>query len=195
VRVLLVAEGQHERGKEDRDGELETLVRRLHQDITYCDLDRVSRRDIHADHGKGQGYFKKALRWILEAEKRGYDAIVLVIDQDNVPERTQEITSAQNAQPVTLRRALGVAIRTFDAWMLADEQALTRVLGYAVSPQRSPEDVSDAKGVCTQLLGKSSMAMSQSEFYAFVAREADMNTLIRQCPKGFAPFAQRVRSL
>jgi hypothetical protein len=195
VRVLLVAEGQHERGKEDRDGALETLVRRLHQDITYCDLDRVSRKDIHAHHGKGRGYFKKALRWILEAEKRGYDAIVLVIDQDNVPERTQEITSAQNAQPVTLRRALGVAIRTFDAWMLADEQALTRVLGYAVSPQRSPEDVSDAKGVCTQLLGKSSMAMSQSEFYAFVAREADMNTLIRQCPKRFAPFAQRVRSL
>jgi len=88
-----------------------------------------------------------------------------------------------------------VAIRTFDAWMLADEQALTRVLGYTVSPQRSPEDVSDAKGVCTQLLGKSPMAMSQSEFYASVAREADMSMLTRQCSKGFAPFAQRVRSL
>ena len=195
MRVLLVAEGQHERGKEDRDGALETLVRRLHQDITHCDLDRVSRKDIHAHHGKGQGYFKKELRWIREAEKRGYDAIVLVIDQDNVPERVQEITNAQNAQLVTLRRALGVAIRTFDAWMLADEQALTRVLGYAVSPQRSPEDVSDAKGVCTQLLDKSPMAVSQSEFYAFVAREADMSTLTRQCPKGFAPFAQRVSSL
>jgi hypothetical protein len=190
-----VAEGQHERGKEDRDGALETLVRRLREDITQCDLDRVSRKDIHAHHGKGQGYFKKALRWIREAEKRGYDAIVLVIDQDNVPERVQEITRAQNAQLVTLHRALGVAIRTFDAWMLADAQALTRILGYAVSPQRSPEDVSDAKGVCTQLLGKSPMVMSQSEFYAFVAREADMSMLIRQCPKGFGSFAQRVRSL
>ena len=130
-----------------------------------------------------------------EGKKRGYDAIVLVIDQDNAPERVQEITMAQNNQLVALPRALGVAIRTFDAWMLADEQALTRVLGYAVSPQRSPEDVSDAKGVCTQLLGKSPMAMSQSEFYASVAREADMSTLTRQCSKGFAPFAQRVRSL
>jgi hypothetical protein len=114
-----------------------------------------------------------------EAEKRGYDAIVLVIDQDSVPERVQEVTRAQNAQLVALRRALGVAIRTFDAWMLADEQALTRVLGYAVSPQRSPEDMPDAKGVCTQLLGNSPMAMSQSKFYAFVAREADMSTLTR----------------
>jgi hypothetical protein len=180
---------------EDRDGALEILVRRLHQDISQCDLDRVSRKDIHAHHGKGQGYFKKALRWILEAEKRGYDAIVLVIDQDNVPERLQEITRAQHHQLVTLRRALGVAIRTFDAWMLADEQALTRVLGYSVSPQRAPEDVSDAKSVCTQLLSKSLTAMSQSEFYAFVAREADLSTLTRQCSKGFAPFAERVRSL
>jgi hypothetical protein len=155
----------------------------------------VSRKDIHAHHGKGQGYFKKALRWILEADKRGYDAIVLVIDQDNAPERVQEITSAQNDQRVALRRALGVAIRTFDAWMLADAQTLTHVLGYAVSSQRSPEDVSDAKSVCTQLLGKSPTAMSQSGFYALVAREADMSMLTRQCPKGFAPFAQRVRSL
>jgi hypothetical protein len=155
----------------------------------------VSRKDIHAHHGKGQGYFKKALRWILEAERRGYDALVLVIDQDNTPERVQEINKAQNDQRVTLRRALGVAIRTFDAWMLADEQALSRVLGYTISPQRSPEDVSDAKDVCAQLLGKSLMAMLQSEFYASVAREADVNMLERQCSKGFGPFAQRVRSL
>src|SRR5262245_10831516 len=153
MKVLLVAEGKHERGKEDRDGALETLVCRLHQGISQCDLDRVSRNDIHIHYGRGQGYFKKALRWILEAEKCGYDAIVLIIDQDNAPERVQEITKAQNDQRVTLlRRALGVAIRTFDAWMLADEQALTHVLGYAVSPQRSPEEMSDAKGMCTQLL-------------------------------------------
>ena len=80
MKVLLVAEGKHERGKEDRDGALETIVRRLHQGICQCDLDRVSRKDIHAHHGKGQGYFKKALRWMLHAQELGYDALVLVID-------------------------------------------------------------------------------------------------------------------
>jgi len=195
MKVLLVAEGKHERGKEDRDGALETLVRRLHQGVIQCALERASRNDIHAHHGKGQGYFKKALRWILEAQKRGYAGLVLVIDQDNTPERVREITDAQNTQRVSLRRALGVAIRTFDAWMLADEQALTRVLGYDVPTQPSPEEMSDAKAVCAQLLGQSRAAMSQSEFYAFVAREADINTLERRCDKGFAPFAQRVRAL
>lgn len=195
MKVLLVAEGKHERGKEDRDGALEILVRRLHQGIAQCDLDRVSRSDIHAHHGKGQGYFKKALRWMLHAQEHGYDALVLVIDQDNTPERVQEITEAQNNPLVALRRALGVAIRTFDAWMLADEEALTRVLGYAVSPQPSPEERSDAKGQCAQLLGQSQATMSQSEFYASVVREADLGTLERRCAKGFAPFAQRVRAL
>jgi hypothetical protein len=33
MKVLIVAEGKHERGKEDRDGALETLIRRLRQDI------------------------------------------------------------------------------------------------------------------------------------------------------------------
>ena len=195
MRVLLVAEGKHERGQEDREGALETLIRRLHQGIIQCDLDRVSRKDIHAHHGKGQGYLKKALRWILEAEKRGYDALVLVIDQDNVLRRVQEITAAQNDQRFALRRALGVAIRTFDAWMLADEQALSRVLGFAVALQRSPEEISEAKEVCAQLLGNSPTTMSQSEFYASVAREADIDTLERRCTRGFAPFAQRVRAL
>lgn len=109
--------------------------------------------------------------------------------------RVQEITDAQNDQRVALRRALGVAIRTFDAWMLADEQALTRVLGCAVLPQRALEAVSDAKGMCAQLLGESRIAIPQSEFYASVAHEVDMSTLERQCAKGFVPFAQRVRSL
>lgn len=195
MKVLLVAEGKHERGKEDRDGALERLVCRLHQGIAQCDLERVSRKDIHAHHGKGQGYFKKAVRWMKVAEEQGYDALVLVIDQDKALERVREITDAQNDQRVPLRRALGVAIRTFDAWMLADERAVAYVLGYAVPTQRSPEEMSDAKGVCTQLLGQSQAAMSQSEFYASVAREADFGTIEQRCPRGFAPFAQRVRAL
>lgn len=195
MRVLLVAEGKHERGTEDRDGALETLVRRLHPDVAYCDLDRVSRKDIHAHHGRGQGYFKKALRWMLEAEKRGYDALILLIDQDNTPQRVHEITNAQHDPRVPLRRALGAAIRTFEAWMLADEQALTRILGKVVLRQPSPEDISNAKGVCAQLLDSYQAMMSQSIFYASIAQEADLEAIAQRCPRGFAPFAQRLRTM
>jgi hypothetical protein len=116
MKILLVGEGRHELA-----GALPALVQRFTSTDIQYDLDRVSRNDIHAHHGRGGGYFKKALRWIREAEKRGYDALILLIDEDNRPERTREIDDAQDHSTVTaLPRALGVAIRTFDAWMLAD---------------------------------------------------------------------------
>ncbi|MCZ6680318.1 MAG: hypothetical protein O7E52_24065 [Candidatus Poribacteria bacterium] len=196
MKVLLVSEGKHELGTHERQGALEVLVRRLHQNVQQCVPDKVSRNDIHAHHGKGQGYFKKALRWMMEAKKCEYDALILVIDQDTHPERVRELTEAQGEYVLaSLPRALGVAILTFDAWMLADEQALTRALGYTVHPQRNPEITRDAKGVCAQLLTDSKGEMSQSELYSAVAGQAAIGTMENRCRKGFAPFAERVRAL
>ncbi len=195
MKVLLVAEGPHEMGKGEEGGALEILIRRLHQGIIQCDLDRVSRKDIHTYHGKGGGYFKRAMGWLLYAKEKEYDALILVIDQDKYPERVQEFTDAQNNNMVSLRRALGVAIRTFDAWMLADEQALTRVLSYVIPRQRNPEEIRGGKGVCAQLLEQSKINMSQSDLYSTVAREADIDTMKERCPQGFAPFAERVSDL
>ena len=190
-----MSEGRHELGTREGDSALEILVRRLNGDIRQCKSKPVSKKNIHAHHGKGKGYFKRALRWMLEANKRGYDALILVIDQDNRPERGQELTEAQNDTLVSLRRALGVAIRTFDAWMLADEQALTRVLRHTVERQPNPEEIRDPKGVCADLLDDSQVSMSQSELYSAVADAADIDTMEARCPKGFAPFAERVRGL
>ena len=195
MKVLLVAEGKNERGKEDQDGALEILVRRLQPSIRHCDLDRVSRKDIHTHRGKGQGFFKRALRWIQQAEKQGYDALILVVDQDKRPASAQELADAQHNNLFPLPRALGVAIRTFDAWILADEQALTKALGYAVQRGPNPEAIRDAKSVCDGLLEQSKMAMSRTKLYADVAREADIGTMETRCPKGFVPFAERVRGL
>ena len=190
MRVLIVAEGKHE-----RHGALETLVRRLVSIEIHCDLDRLSRNDIHAHHGRGQGYFKRALRWMLHAEKRGYDALVLLIDEDNRHERLQELAKAQDHDITPIRRALGVAIRTFDAWMLADEQALIEVLGYAVPRQPNPETIADPKRSCRNLLEASSNTLSQADMYLAVMRITDIETLKTLCPKGFAPFVERVQRL
>lgn len=96
MKVLLVSEGKHELGTAEGEGALEILIGRLRQDIIQCDRDRVSRKDIHVYHGKGKGYFKKAMSWLLHAEEKEYDALILVIDQDKYPERVQEFTDAQN---------------------------------------------------------------------------------------------------
>lgn len=190
MKILLVSEGASE-----LNGALQSLTIRLGVKGDDIKVARVSQRDIHAHHGKGRGYFKRAVRWILEAQKRGYDVLILVIDQDGLPERTREINDAQEYGGTSVYRALGVAIRTFDAWMLADEKALTTVLGMAVLRQPGPESTVDPKGVCRELLAKSACSLRQTEMYAAIAEVADIAVLEKRCPKGFAPFAQRVREL
>ena len=190
MKTLLVSEGKHE-----LSGSLETFVRRLSPLNLEIDHDRVSRSDIHAHHGKGQGFFKRAVRWILEARKRGYEAIVLVVDEDGQSERIRELTAAQESTVVEFRRALGIAIRTFDAWMLADECALSAVLGRAIGRQPAPEEISNPKEVCVELRDQSKAYMTQSEMYGKLAEVIELRVAQERCPRGFAPFAARVRSL
>jgi hypothetical protein len=190
MRVLVVSEGEHE-----QSGALENLLKRLGGQNATFDVDRVSNNRIHALHGKGDGYFKRAVRWLLEAQKRGAEALVFLIDEDGRKERVTQIRNAQVSTLSALPRALGVAIRMFDAWMLADEGALTEVLGYQVNRQPDPETIRDPKTACQDLLGKSSAGLAQREMYAQVAGRASLDILSERCPGGFAPFATNVRAI
>ncbi|MEX0714612.1 MAG: DUF4276 family protein [Pirellulales bacterium] len=190
MKALVVSEGKHELG-----GALLAIIQHVLISAWEFDFDQVSRGNIHAHHGKGQGYLKRAVRWMLEANKRGYDALILVIDEDHRSERVREMDAAQKNQLSSIRRALGVAIRTFDAWMLADEQALTHVLALRIQRQPDPESIADPKGRCASFLQSSQRDMSQSEMYRLVAAATAVETLEARCPKGFAPFARRLRAL
>ncbi len=191
MRALLVSEGQHELG-----GALCSIVQQLTPKFSEIEQDRVSSPALPVHHGKGQGYLKRAIRWMLEAEKRGYDALILVIDQDDAAERISELNNAQRHLDVTaIPRALGVAVRSFDAWMLADETALTAALGLLVDCQPSPEEIAQPKAACEELLAKSEQYPSLAHFFAALATQINLETLEKRCPKGFAPFAGAVRGL
>jgi hypothetical protein len=190
MKVLLVGEGASE-----LSGALRILVGRIGDAQFEVEQDRVSQARIHAHHGKGKGYFKRAVRWMLEAEKRGFDALILLIDQDGLAIRRRELDEAQEDATATIRRALGVAIKTFDAWMLADERALASVLKYAVPRQPDPETLRDPKQKCEEIIAASEISISPSEVYSGVTRVAQIGTLEQRCPNGFAPFAERVRRL
>jgi len=190
MRVLVVSEGKHE-----LSGALENLLKKLGGVSESLEFDRVSNNKIHAVHGKRQGYFKRAVRWLKEAEDRGANAIILLIDEDGKSERIREIKDAQDYHQSRLPRAMGVAIRTFDAWMLADEKALTEVLGYNVNRQPDPETVANPKQVCADLLADSDNGISQSEMYARVSCNINTDILCDRCQSGFKPFATYVRRI
>jgi hypothetical protein len=190
MRVLVVLEGKHERA-----GAMENLIKRLGGDKADLEFDRVSNNAVHAWNGTGPGHFKRALGWLKEAERRGIDALIFLIDDDQKKEerRSKQITDAQNFEGVSrLPRGMGVAIRTFDAWMLADEKVLSDVLGCVVARQSEPETIRDPKQVCAGLLTNGQNQMAQSEMYARIAQRLDVAVLVSRCPSGFRPFAERV---
>jgi len=190
-----VAEGKHERGAGEAPGALQCLVARLLERDAEFVLERLANDNIHVHPGKGRGYFKKAVRWLLEAAKRGYDVLVLVVDEDGYSDRVIQIDEAQESPKAPIPRALGVAVRTFDAWMLADERALSNVLAVKVPRQPEIERIRDPKGACKRLLAQSGRSMSPTELRAAVSREATISVLIERCPTGFRPFAERVGAL
>lgn len=191
MRVLLVSEGKHE-----LDGALETLVRRLVPRQFDCDWKKITDPLLRTHPGKGPGYFKKALRCVRFAHDEGYNAIVLVIDQDDDTDRQRHLAAAQgHTKMTTLARALGVAVRTFDAWMLADEQALSKVLGRPVQRQPDPEAIRDPKKVCIDLRDAPGGTLGLADLYRALASHLNLGILEQRCPSGFGAFAGRVRAL
>lgn len=192
MRVLLVSEGKHE-----ESGALEALARRAAARITSCSWDRVNNRRIETQPGKGGAFFKRALRWILEARKSGFDALVLVIDEDGDRERIRQFAQAQQEFETTYHfpRALGIAIRSFDARILADEKALSDALRCAVQCQPLPEENRDPKADCVALRDASGTEIPLRDLYSEVAKRIDLERLAERCPKGFGVFAARLKSL
>ena len=92
-------------------------------------------------------------------------------------------------------RALGVAIKSYDAWTLADHVALSKVLDGPVQRQPDPERTADPKAAFRCLFQNSQRVGSISEHYAEIGAVADLSELTNCCPRGFAPLAERVKSL
>ena len=209
MKILLVAEGVHELGDLDDErfdrGALHEFVRRLLPDaagpVEFVNR-RLSSREVETQtmrqsaRGKGHRLTARALRFARLARQLGCDAAVLVADEDDEPARRDALTAAQNSAAFSgTPRAFGVAVRAFDAWILADEKALGRALACRVPRGRPPEAVAVPKAVCTKLRDDSPRDVARRDLYAEVAAAADLGVLRTRCPKGFAPFAGRVAAL
>lgn len=174
-----------------------SFVRRLIDDQgLQVECRKVSDRSVRAIHGRGSGYHKRVLGWLRYAVREGFDALVLVIDHDGDDDRLRQFDTAQDDVRLTeLPRALGVAIRTFDAWMLADEAALTVVLGNPIDRQPDPERIKDPKQRCAELRDASDCGLGMAAMYAAIATQADHEVMEVRCPRGFVSFAKRTRRL
>ncbi len=187
MRVLVVGEGPNE------ESALPAIVRRLNVRIADTAFDRF-RNAPRRIHGSGDRFFKRSVDWILEAVRRGFDGVVILIDEDGDQDRRRAITDAQAYASVPFPRACGVAIRTFDAWFLADEQALSRTLARTVQRQPDPESQRAPKAACEPLVAQSDI-VSRSDLYSRLVDCMNLETVRERCPAGFKHFADRLVKL
>ena len=197
MKILIVSEGKSELGPNGEDGALAVLTRRLiPQDVSFVVKD-VRDKSVHRHMfvGIGTPLRKRIEGWIRHAERNHFDALVLVIDRDKDKRRITELDKVQDDIRLALPRALGVAVRSFDAWMLADESAISTALGFTVDAQKDPEANTDPKSDAESLRDRSELDLGLSRLYALIARNARIDHLKQRCPKGFGPFAERVEAL
>lgn len=198
TRVLVVGEGAHELGDKQTTGALLILINRmlLNAGLTECSLESREVRSFKPRvHGKGDGLQMKLIQILLEARKEGYEAVCVLYDCDDDSRRHRSAERAQASDRVTLPRAFGIAVKSFDAWFLADQQALSQVLKTTIHLQPAPEASRDPKSDMQLLMNTHNYRDSQRQFYADIAKVMDLSQVRERCPQGFACFQDRVQAL
>lgn len=200
-------------GQPDRRGAVTILVRRLleeklgraiaESEIVTRALPRVNRRSTAQS-----GYEYKVRDAIVEARISKCSAVVIVVDRDGtLPGLRLTALAAgrtraeQEGEALAAKTALGVAVVTVEAWLLADETALNTALDLrppaATTP--SPELLDGAarspkhpKVQLRLLLDRARREVAWP--YDAIAEQARLDALAARCPQGFAPFAAEVKA-
>jgi hypothetical protein len=210
VCVLVLGDGPNEVGTEldsplppSRLPALPRLIHRLVDEPSHaCYRMRLFVRIPHGN-GKGDAYEKKAKAAIALARELGCQAVVILRDRDRARtvnrlrplQRGRDAAAIDGTNPPC---AVGLAVETFDAWMIADGKAVAKATDCKTgrshpSPEglRGQEQTGDhPKDWARELFGGLD---AMAEAYPKVAASVNIAFLETACPEGFAPFAEEVR--
>jgi len=206
-RIAVYGDGQSELGRRVGWGQtcsepdlpaLPRLVSRLtHAPAQTQYVPRLFKPEKHTHRGPDLSRMaKKAIRTMRQATKEQCAAVVILVDRDEAGlARVRELRTGRDSVPAeyNLPCAVGEAVHTFDAWMIADAQAVEAAGGSLGGiPLDQPEALlpERAKQLAKQALGHLG---SMTDAFARVAQRVDLKGLAQRCPRGFAPFAGEVR--
>jgi len=149
--------------------------------------------------GKGHGYTKKVIAAILEARRDGFASVAVLVDRDRrgVQDTLHPLQAGRDASPAGCPPcAVGVAVETFDAWMVVDGKAIQAAGGDGSRSHPDPEgmDGVESSGNHPKVRAAEVFGGGEGlgEKYAVVAKHVGIELLKKQCLKGFAPFAKEI---
>ncbi len=128
----------------------------------------------------------------------GPDLALVLVDQDDEPQRKRDLDAATADLSVT--RVIAVAVKEFEAWLLADPDALRDAVGPVDSLPAAPEApprAGDAKG-CLQGLGARcwspvTTAHDEHDFRRTIAAACSLAVVANRCPS-FGAFRGELRT-
>jgi hypothetical protein len=208
-RVLIFGEGRHELA--DRVGEalrggdlpaLPQLVHRILQEPVGVTYECRMWKDVKHVAGKGHKLARKVKRAILQATAQEFGAVVVLIDRDRNDDSELIVPLKEGRDSMSglagAACAVGAAVETFDAWMIADSNAVEMAGGDKSQCHPSPENLAGKEGTGNHPKDKVANIFGGSgglgDRYKQIASAVRLKHLERCCPRGFAPFAEEVRT-
>jgi Domain of unknown function (DUF4276) len=130
---------------------------------------------------------RRLLTWI-DLKKRP-DLAVVLVDSDNDSDRKKRLCEA--VATVKAPHVIGVAVQEFESWLIADHEAVTKVMPSASDAPPAIEALQprQAKDLLRDWHGKLAREKTTQEVRLSLAQLCDLDVLARRCP-AFEQFQQ-----
>lgn len=199
-----------------KEGALHTLIRRELKNTGLSNCEFVHRHPTLNERKTSQltsGHSilnPKYLKQVVIAWKpEEVDLIVIVADADDVLEKRQrdleialqtirERHLDQDEKPINDRSVGGLAIKDFEAWLLADSETVSRILGEKIEQITDLENCPNSKNTLENVIAQSSyhaeMMVNKRPLQIKwdLAFEIDLTILKSSCPQGYGAFAHKL---
>lgn len=205
MKLLVLSEGSRDVGGADSayEGAVRVLSRRVLEEREGRDVaeHEISAARLPRPHTSTKGPAARLRLALAEMRAFGCDSLAIVTDADGSTERLAAWTAERKAvaqQHGELPVAIGVAVQTVEAWLLADETAMNALSPVPLcSALPSPESIwgpaRTASHPKTILEGHLKSAQTRVEApYDAIASRARLKHVEDRCPS-FAKYASELR--
>lgn len=121
---------------------------------------------------------RRLLAW--PPRSRSPELAVFLVDGDGDPSRRAAVEHATAGALVPI--VIGIANHEFEAWLIADDVAVSRAIGAPFPTQRNPEEMRprEAKNVLADAIGRA--ASEPRVVRRTIARTCDLDVVSTRCP-------------
>lgn len=200
MRILVCGEGPNDIGREPKNekaprelGTLQVLISRI---LAQEEIEFEQQQILHLGPRRGSRGFKAKLELAFqEMSRKDCQALVYVVDADREQKRGDRLRAARDDVAEGRLCAMGTAIHSIEAWLLADQQAFSLAFD-CPTPNMTPdpESIKNPKSLLRDRLEHVERD-DYSRCYAKLARHLDLAVVRRRCPDGFQPFQSEVEGL